>query len=191
MGKHSKNKITWILVVGMIILAVGVLALALVLDKVPENPGSQNPPSGGTQQGEKGDTPINVSFSDFQILSTTETDGSVVIKTTFGNSRYPAAFSDLITVKAQSGEASASLQFFAQIDSKEIPVFTVHYGGSEGRPFGILSLSGDTDEITVAVAFADPPAGLSADDLTTFQAAQEVFNEILASMNEDARFNGM
>jgi hypothetical protein len=70
-------------------------------------------------------------------------------------------------------------------------VFTVHYGGSEGRPFGILSLSGDTDEITVAVAFADPPAGLSADDLTTFQAAQEVFNEILASMNEDARFNGM
>lgn len=191
MGKHSKKKITWILVAGMIILAVGVLALALTLDKEPENPGSQNPPSGGTQEGEKGDAPVNVSFSDFKILSTTEADGSVVIETTFGKSRYPAAFSDLITVKAQSGEASAGLQFFAQIDSKEIPVFTVHYGGNEGRPFGILSLSGDADEITVAVAFADPPAGLSADGLTTFQAVQEVFNEINASMKEDSRFSGM
>lgn len=132
-----------------------------------------------------------VDLSTFQIISTTEKNDSVVLVTSLGTLQYSAAFSDVITVNATSGKSGAAIVFSAVLQSDEIPLFTVHYGSKIGNVLGKFVLSDNSSEVWASVEFAALPEGLSADVINTLQAAQEIFNDVYASMEEDSRFVGM
>lgn len=134
-------------------------------------------------------TPEEKDFPELQILSTTEDNSWVTVETTYGTFRYPFAFSDLITVKADSNDASASLQFTADVDGEMTVIYTIYYNEENGHPCGTLKLAEDEDPVTVSVVFAELPADMPEASKPTFFATQETFNDVLTSMKEDSRFS--
>ena len=134
-------------------------------------------------------TPEEKHFPELQILSTTESNSWVTVETTYGTFRYPFAFSDLITVKADSNDSSASLQFTADVDGEMTVIYTIYYNEENGHPCGTLKLAEDEDPIIVSVVFAELPADMPEASKPTFFATQETFNDVLTSMKEDSRFS--
>ena len=188
------NQLKRVRVLPLVCLIITVVFLIMILvysllNESNDPPTSQESPGIQDYIDPNDENKPNADFSRFDILSTKEEGNAIVVETTFGCFQYPTAFSDLITVKAKSEDLSANIEFFVQINSKEVPLFTVHYGGTEGNPCGLLTLSEDTKPIVVSVIFATPPADLSSENEATFGAAQEIFNDVIASMEEDPRFS--
>ena len=66
---------------------------------------------------------------------------------------------------------------------------TIRYNeDGEGIALGTLKLSDQAATMPVSVSFGDAPNGLAGNELATFIAAQETFNDVLTSMMEDSRF---
>ena len=135
-----------------------------------------------TQPGEQENIPV------LQILASSETQEWVVLETSFGTFKYPYAFSDIIKAKAINDGKVSKLLFSAQIDGKDIPLYTIHYNDTIGVPFGIYRHAENVEAVSVSVVFAEAPSTLSTGGMTTFQAAQESFNDVITSMAENKAF---
>lgn len=191
MHNRSKKIIILLSACVMVVLVSLIAVLALSLSNDTNHSLPQDDPSAAQDKDEQNSQNKPApDFSAFSILSTEEKGDSILVETSFSDFRYPGAFADTISVKAQGRDTSAILAFFAKIGSEEVPLFTVHYGGQEGIPCGTLTLSEDVKTVAVSVTFADLPADLSSDDQITFWAAQELFNDVITSMEEDPRFSG-
>ena len=127
----------------------------------------------------------------FSILSTEEQDGVVVVTTNFGAFRYPAENAEAMSVEAGLDGDIPTLRFTIAVDAGETPLFSICYGGTQGIPCGTYRASADAEEIPVFVIFADVPDQLDSEDRVAFEVAQELFNDIVLSMEDDPRFSGL
>lgn len=173
MGKYSKpisvqRKVITGVCIGLGAVLVLVIAVLLLLN-------------GNEQQVD--DTAAGM--KELLVQSVTEQDDTMIVETTYGTVRYPFAFSDIMYVEAETFENHAELDFCAMIDGTIHKVYTLLFNGEEGMPVGTLQNDGETYVVTVQ--FHDI-SGVSEENIATFYAAQETFNDAVNSLSENKSF---
>ena len=122
-----------------------------------------------------------------EIVSVVEQGDRVVVTTTYGVVQYPFAFSDLIRVEAENNDSRSTLAFSLVMGETAYPVYALHFGGSEGMVLGTVTLENGTS-VGVYGEFAQFPESLPEADTVTYNAVQETFNDIVASLGENENF---
>lgn len=128
--------------------------------------------------------PTPVPFYGLSVEEITEEGDMVALSTTYGELRYPFAFSDLIRVEAENTQSSAALKFFAEISGAEYPLFTLSFHGEEGAVIGSMPIPDAGEPVPVCVEIYGLEAELDESDQITFYAVQETVNDVLASLME-------
>lgn len=190
MGKYSKRKaakqrkaLTATIAVASAILVLLIAVLVILgRDKAPEEvvPGTTTEAPGASTVAGK---VSNVKT--LQVESVKEEGETVIVETTYGTVKYPYAFSDLVIVEAETFENHAVLEFKAEIDGTEYKLYTLIFNGEEGIPVGKLTVDGETYVVT---ALFHDVTGLSNDNMVTFYAVQETFNDVVNSLSENEGF---
>ena len=117
-----------------------------------------------------------------------EQGDNMVVRTSFVHVKYPFAFADLIQVNAANEDDVASLEFFVSNQDVQHPIFTIRFGGDEGILLGTVQISNEEAPRTVYAELASADADALGDYLETFYAAQESFNDVVASLMENEGF---
>ena len=196
MGKYSKKaSLQWkglttvCIVLGVVLALLIVLLVCLDHDKAPEMSMPENTEAAATTPTEEATEEITEAVPEGKALlveSVEEEEDTVIVVTTYVTVKYPYAFSDLMSVEAQTFEDHAALEFGANIGQTTYKAYTLYFNGSEeGMPVGTLQLDGETYVVTAQ--FHDV-TGLGKDDMTTFYAAQETFNDVVNSLAENEGF---
>lgn len=128
-------------------------------------------------------------FSNFKIISSNEIGSKIEVDTTLGKISYSSAFTDAIVVKAEGDNESARINFYANLSIGETPIYSIIFGREEATAFGKINIDGSDTPILVQVAFYEAPTNMIKDDKATFNATQETFNDVVASLKNDARFS--
>ncbi len=163
----------------IILLSFVMLALGIIIG-YSLGSGNESAPAAGIGQ--------ITAKENLSIMSLTEEGEWMALETTYGVFRYPFAFSDVIEVEAFNEGGASQLRFYTKIEGRKIKNYTVHYNDNEGTACGILKMK---EEIPVSVVFESYPESLPGDWLSTFNAVQETFNDILKSMMEDKNFSAV
>lgn len=143
------------------------------------NQASQSTES-GTAQNEQQTDGAQSPETEFS-ANTAEEENLVLVTTQYGTVTYPAAFSDVIQIRTEMCNNVAVLKFEAQLDNAQAALFDICYGEMDGDPLTQI-VQEDGTVIKVYMEVYQPPVGLNEDDINTFYAAQEVLNDVLASM---------
>ena len=175
--KTTRDKLQLIKVVLIVILA----ALIMVVVLLPQESDSDTE---GTQPTQTTTMPEKV--PEMVVLSIEEQGDWMCVSTSYGDFRYPFAFSDLITIEAQSADDHVALCFYANINGSAEPVFTLWLNGQYGIFAGTLTASGVAYALNVE--FIEPGEDLAQEVLGGFYAAQETLNDVLDSMVDSGIF---
>ena len=132
--------------------------------------------------------PVPEPFYTLEIGESVEDGDAVVVSTTYGSVRYPFAFSDLIHFVAENDADHAMLEFTADIDDVEAPLYTIVFNGQEGILLGSMSIPDSEEPVPVYAELHAPEEELEEGDLATFYAAQETFNDVVVSLGENEGF---
>lgn len=202
MGKFAKKKTEktkklplWIVIVCAAAAVAIVVAAAFFLggEKPGEKP-EETLPTSPTQQTEQTqateEVPEQTQAPSMKLLtveSTQQQGQTVVVTTSYCVVQYPFAFSDLIVITAVNQEDMAELNFGARLNGAEYPLFTVSFGG-EGIPLGTLTLEGALPQVPVSVQIHEIDPNLDEEYTSSFFAAQEIINDVLASLAENGNF---
>ncbi len=116
------------------------------------------------------------------------TNDDILIKTSYGDMRFPYSFSDIIRVDAVSNDTTKALEFSVDLADAVYPIYTISFTDPEGMCIGSLLLPEERKPYYVTVTLHAPDETLQGDDLLTFQAAQETFNDIWVSMMDNDGF---
>lgn len=122
------------------------------------------------------------------VESVEDQENNVVVTTSAGQIKYPFAFADLIQVKATNEETVASLEFSALIAGEEYPLYALYFGDGEGIALGTMEIPEEGEPRHVYAAFYPADEASLGDNLGTFHAVQETFNDVVASLNENQSF---
>lgn len=114
-----------------------------------------------------------------EILSTREEGEYVQVSTTYGDFRYPFAFSEVVKIQTASG----SLEFCVRLQDTDVKLFTISFGGTGSIPLGMITLDGE--ELPVSAELNQAPANLDDAGMQVFFAAQEIFNDVAVSFQEN------
>lgn len=116
-----------------------------------------------------------------------ERDGEqMVITTSYCVLKYPFAFSDALRVEAENTDSGSTLAFSVVIGEEAYLVYALYFGGNEGTLLGSVTLDGVS--VSVYGEFAVIPESLPEAGTATYYAVQETFNDIAASLRENAHF---
>ena len=171
----QKNSLMVICVVlGVVLALLIVIAVSLGQNKTP---GTDE-----TKDTTAGETPGE---NELLVESITEQKDVVIVVTTYGTVKYPYAFSDLLSVEAETFDEYAVLEFSATIGDKVHKLYKLIFNGEEGMPIGTLQKNGETYVITAEFYEMN---GISGDGIITFNAAQETFNDVVNSLSENEGF---
>lgn len=125
------------------------------------------------------------------VLSKKEDGDLVIVNTTYGTFSYPFVFSDILSFEVSTDDSSiAKLNFYADINESKYILFTLNFGSSEGVFIGQVKIEGESTQTNVSVVFYDEPEGLNTDELTTYYAAKELFNDIEQSLMKNDNYSG-
>lgn len=185
----QKNSLMVICVVlGVVLALLIVIAVSLGQNKAPgtdETKGTMAGEMSGTDETKgttAGETPRE---NELLVESITEQKDVVIVVTTYGTVKYPYAFSDLLSVEAETFDEYAVLEFSATIGDKVHKLYKLIFNGKEGMPIGTLQKNGETYVITAEFYEMN---GVSDDGIITFNAAQETFNDVVNSLSENEGF---
>ena len=189
MGKYSKKKaakqrkmLTAAIAVASAVLVLLIAVLVILgRDQAPEEvvPGTTT---------EAPVTEINSNMKPLLVENVKEQGDTVTVETTYGTVKYPYAFSDLVIVEAQTFENHAVLEFKAELGGTECKLYTLTFAlarDEEGIPVGKLKVDGETYVVT---AMFHDVTGLDDDNLVTFSAVQETFNDVVNSLSDNEGF---
>ncbi len=118
------------------------------------------------------------------VESITEQGDVVVVKTSYCEVKYPFAFADLIRVQAEEEK----LDFVLELSGEAYPLFAICFGEGEGIPLGTLAVDGKAEPMAVWAQIGTPNEAALGDSVSTYYAAQESFNDVLASLMENEGF---
>ncbi len=193
MGRYSKKVSSQQKVLTTVSIALGVVLVLLVVllvclgsGKTPE--ASVPDSTEGTMTAPAETTPTEETLPKMKELlveSVEEQEDIVLVNTTYVTVKYPYAFSDIMSVEAQTFEDYAVLEFGAIIHDTTHKVYTLFFNGEEGMPVGTLQLDGETYVVTAQ--FHDV-SGMNEDSMITYYAAQETFNDVVNSLSENEGF---
>ena len=180
MGRFSMENCSQRKVLTVVGIAVGVVLALLIVwlacfNKTPGTDSTESTP---------GETTV-YNGNELLVESVKEQEDIVLVNTTYVTVKYPYAFSDLMSVEAETFEDYAVLEFGAIINDTTHKVYTLYFNGEEGMPLGTLERNGETYVVTAQ--FHDA-SGVSEDNMITFFAAQETFNDVVNSLSENEGF---
>ncbi len=134
--------------------------------------------------------PLNseVNIPELKIESLEEQEQIVLITTSYGTMSFSSAFSELIGTDVYFGDGTGCIIFSARVGGENQTVFSLLFNNESGIDVGTLKLDGVETPIRVSVVFYDPPASIAGDDLISFLAAQETFNDIVVSLEKNEGF---
>ena len=113
---------------------------------------------------------------------------TMVVDTSYGEVKYPYAFSDLIGVEALNQGNQTALTFTARINGQAENLYSIWFNGADGLAAGSMDLQDGEAPVTVTLVIYSPGAHLSGDYLTTFYATQETVNDVLSSLKENGNY---
>lgn len=117
-----------------------------------------------------------------------EQGDTVVVSTSYCQLKYPFAFADLIEVEAVNEQDRAELIFSVKLDLSAYKLFSVTFGGSEGILLGTMDIPGADAPVEVYAALYQLDDALGDNFASTFNAAQESFNDVALSLTENEGF---
>lgn len=186
MGKYSKKKKATkqrkVLTIACVAASAVLVLLIVVLACLNQGKGPENVGPGANEDTMAGATS---SVKELLVESVTEQGDAVIVVTTYGTVKYPYAFSDLISVEAETFADHAALDFLAEIEGEKHKLYTLTFHVEEGMVVGTLEIDGETYLVTAQFHGA---AGLSDDSMVTFYAAQETFNDVVNSLSDNEGF---
>ncbi len=186
-----------------IVLAIAVIALSIVVWNITsedqatvqlksEEHSTQPTEKAEVQPSDKQETQptsqTNEERPEIVLFSTQEQDDAVIVQTSYGDLRYPYAYSDLIRVSANNTDGVRALEFYARLPSGTYSIYTICFYSAEGISIGTLQLPSDAQPEPVGVVFHEAPASLGEDDLRSFYAAQDTFTDVWLSFAENEAF---
>lgn len=142
----------------------------------------QTQPTEGIQTTQS--APVDV----LEILELREEDAWVKVETTWCTLGYPYAFSDLITVRCESGADTARLEFSAGLEQGECPLFYVSFGEDTGILLGSLTLPETGETVSVWAGIYSLEEDLTDADRAACLMCQECVNDMIAFLNENSNF---
>lgn len=191
-GGLSRKNLTVICCVLVLILAA--LIVVAVLVSKDRTPGTQQD-SQETQQQTQQQTESSGTLSDLvtgpmeemTVYSVEEQDDVMFVTTSYCDFSYSYAFSDLVVIEPVNEETRVGLAFFALIEGKNEPVYTLWINSDQGIPAGSLHAGDKT--YRVSMELMDPSDDLNEEYLTTFYAVQETMNDVLLSLAAGGSFD--
>ena len=109
----------------------------------------------------------------------------MVVKTTYGTIQYPFAFSDLIRIETDTFEKDAQMVFSAFVGEEEVKLYTLYFNRAAGIPLGTLTVDGAKYTVTAEI---HDLVYANEENRLTYQAAQETFNDVAMSLEENEHF---
>lgn len=142
------------------------------------------------QPSEEGSTPAAArpAWPALTVDSVEQQDTQMVVSTSYAAVQYPFAFSDLIKVTAVDTEERIQLEFKAALDGKEYPMFALRFGGSEGTMLGTIDIDEAAMDVPVWLIFYSEDPDMDPGSRSSFYAAQESVNDVVASLTENEDF---
>lgn len=134
-----------------------------------------------TQQKQLVPEPIGFDTSNGMLQSMEETEEWVVVTTEYGTIRYPFNYADMIAIKPVKEASYAALEFYAQLQDGAFPIYTIWFGREQGTPLGMIA-NQENVYVDAFLEIIEPSKKLKDSDLTSFYAAQETVNDVLASL---------
>lgn len=120
------------------------------------------------------------------LLQDVSEQGNVIVATTtYCAVSYPVGFEEIMTVEVQNQETDARIVFYATIGGEKYALYAFVFNGQEGMTLGSVRVDGEI--YRVRAIFYDPE-GLSDEGLSTFNAAQETFNDAVISLEDNDNF---
>ena len=106
------------------------------------------------------------------------------VETPYCDLTIPFAFSELVAAERAQSEEADSYVFYAVLENRSVPVYTIHFIPGDGEMPGELFGTLKTDDGNVRVLYEafDPDASLEGDDLESFYTAQETINDVFSSL---------
>lgn len=131
------------------------------------------------------------SHLEFLIYSVEQEQDMMVVSTSYGQMRYPFAFSDLLMINPVNQMNNSSAEFCMRLNDQEYRAFEIIFNGEEGNLIGHIELEKDMPAEPVYGVFYAPDESIAEGDLSTFYAVQEIFNDIVRSLGENENFIAM
>lgn len=113
----------------------------------------------------------------------------VEIETLHGNLYYPGQWKEYLVTQIVELDFGVDVVFFAAIEGENYWLFTVHYGGADGIPIGVLnSQEGYMLDVTVEISEFIPENSWSAENKELFSAMQEAVNHVINKLSQTPGF---
>ncbi len=201
-GKHvAKNNRIWIVILVVVLIAVLVISVVFLGDKEPSDqvgmPAEQKQdidrietvvhtptPTDNTEKTEQAE----VTRKELTIDSVEQSDNMMIVNTSYGAMRYPYAFSDLVEIAAVNKEEQSSLEWYVLLGESKYLMFTVTFNGIDGTLLGTMAVENGKPAEPVYMQFFSADDQLEGADLETFSAVQEILNDVIVSLEDNAGF---
>lgn len=188
--KQENSPLAKVLLSVCVFLLVGALVVLLFFMGQRQNTDAPNTgtteQTGGTQQTTQ---PMKTALQELIVHSVEQQNDMMIVDTSYCVLKYPFAFSDLIRIQPQMEEDRAALEFAILIDEKTYAVFTLYFGGSDGVLMGTLAVDGSDEPVNVYAVIHEAEESLPEGSRSSFLAAQEVINDVAASLAENTNFS--
>jgi len=122
------------------------------------------------------------------LMSRNESDESVEIKTSYCTMKYPIAYADLVEAVVVDANSKKVVEFYARLNGGHYLLYTISFTETEGELIGTLELEGSEEPLELRAIFHEASEELVGDDLISFRAGQETFNDVWTSLAENTRF---
>lgn len=177
--RKKNNTKLYLLIAGCSVVLIALIIVACCLGGKDDSSNDGNVPGG--------DGPLPALTID-QIEEQGET---VKIDTSYMDMKYPFAFSDLIHVRANDGEAIKKLEFFTVLEGNEYRLFDIILGGSEGIRLGDVKVPDRSATVPVFAKLYTEGEDLADELKRSYAAAQECFNDVAQSLHENEGYSPM
>lgn len=107
----------------------------------------------------------------------------MIISSKYFDFSIPNTFAEVLSIEPVDYGEEYALEFYTQIWSQNIPLYTLWVGRNAGVVLGTLPINNDVSKI-VSIEFYDSPAELSDSGQNTFFAAQETSNDVVQSLSD-------
>ena len=165
----------------LLAVLIALVAVVVILDRstAHETPNSSTPAAASPDIGYEGE------ILELLVQSAQEQGNVVVVKTTYCTLEYPFAFSDLIRIETETFEKDAQMVFSAFVGEEEVKLYTLYFNRAVGIPLGTLTVEGVKYTVTAEI---HDLVYANEDNRLTYQAAQETFNDVAMSLEENDNF---
>lgn len=209
MGKFEKKRVKssvnrWPLLIAILILVVIVAVLAVVILGGYNEGGHDKAGAGQTQneiptssvvttlEPDKTENHATEQVSEclmrLEVESIEEAGDCVIVHTSYAELAFPFAFSDMIHVAADNQGDYAVLRFFVCLNDGQYPIFNLVFNAESVFHLGTIYLDDDMPAAVVSAEFCDPDDSIDQVNMSSFYAAQEVFNDIVTSLEQNITF---